>query len=202
MPKTDSKCKTPFGCPKWEWNYIPAVPDRKYCQSIVTAEEAKAGEKLIAAYRTEESVAAANDIEARQLQIDRLGNNGHGVEKQRLRSEITACDHGKYLAAQERLAALREEALQMITPILKRLAQSYDANLAYAALTGEQRLEKIGLPIKSGDAWAMHGDGVCQAIWSCRLKAEKALAELDPNSSIGGVQFFLTPEEHTPFNWP
>jgi hypothetical protein len=147
--------------PKWEWNYIPAVPDRKYCQSIVTTEEAKAGEKLIVEYRAEEAVAAANDIEARQLQIDRLGNNGHGVEKQRLRSEIASCDNGKYLTAQERLAALREEELRMITPILKRLAQSYDADLAEAALTGEQRLEKIGLPIKSGDAWAMHSDSVC-----------------------------------------
>ena len=81
------------------------------------------------------------------------------------------------MAAHERLAALREEAFQIMTPIFKRLIQSYDKDLAEAALAGEQRLERIGLPIRANDAWLMHGDSVCEALWSCRQKAEKALAE-------------------------
>jgi len=35
-----------------------------------------------------------------------------------------------------------------------------------------------------------------------RVKAEKTLAEIELNSAVGAVQFFLTNEEHTPFNWP
>jgi hypothetical protein len=46
------------------------------------------------------------------------------------------------------------------------------------------------------------GDGVCQALWFRRVKAEKTLTEIKPGSAIGAVQFLLTNEEHTPFNWP
>ena len=87
-------------------------------------------------------------------------------------------------------------------PIFVRLIESFNANLEEAALSGEQRLDKVGLPIRSGDVWMMHHDSVCQMFWSCRRIAEKTLAELEQHGNgIGAVQELLTSEEHTPFNW-
>jgi hypothetical protein len=48
--------------------------------------------------------------------------------------------------------------------------------------------------------WTLHGDGVCQALWFRRVKAEKTLAEIEPNNAAA-CQYFLTNEEFTPFNW-
>jgi hypothetical protein len=48
----------------------------------------------------------------------------------------------------------------------------------------------------------LHEDAVCRALWSCRVKVEKALVAIEPNSAVGAVQFFLSNEERTPFNWP
>jgi hypothetical protein len=203
-----TKCKTPFGQPKWEWNWTPqnGVPDRKYCQSIVTPEEKKAGEKLLADYRTEEAVSAKHDIDARQTQLDQLrrtsGDGGHGVERERIRRELSQCDHAAFEASQAKLVELRTQAFELAKPVLVRLIENFNANLEEAALAGEQRLEKVGLPIRNGDSWMMHHDCVCQMFWSCRRIAEKTLAELEQHrDGIGAIQELLTSEEHTPFNW-
>jgi hypothetical protein len=66
----------------------------------------------------------------------------------------------------------------------------------------EATLEANGLPIRNGNEWVLHQDAICRALLSCRVKVEKALFELHPLSAVGAVQFFLTNEEHTPFNWP
>ena len=44
--------------------------------------------------------------------------------------------------------------------------------------------------------------GGCRALWSCRVKIEKTLVAIEPSNGVGAVQFFLTNEAHTPFNWP
>ena len=119
-----------------------------------------------------------------------------------VRREISKCDHEAFLTAQEELIKLRGAALVLITPFLKRLAASFDDALIASAIEAEKRIEAENLPICNGDSWALHSDGVCQALWFRRVKAEKALAEIGPGSAIGAVQFFLTNEEHTPFYWP
>jgi hypothetical protein len=42
------------------------TPTRTRCQSIVTDGESDAGAKLIATYREQEAIVAANDIEGRE----------------------------------------------------------------------------------------------------------------------------------------
>ena len=34
------------------------------------------------------------------------------------------------------------------------------------------------------------------------MKAQKILDEIEAGTAVGTVQFFLTSEERTPFNWP
>ena len=62
-------------------------------------------------------------------------------------------------------------------------------------------IESEGLPVISGDLWTLHGDGVCQALWFRRVKAEKTLAEIEPTNAVTACQYFWTNEEFTPFNW-
>ena len=62
-------------------------------------------------------------------------------------------------------------------------------------------IESEGLPVISGDLWTLHGDGVCQALWFRRVKAEKTLAEIEPANAVTACQYFWTNEEFTPFNW-
>ena len=90
----------------------------------------------------------------------------------------------------------------LITPALRRLLVSYSESLAQAALEAEARLGVNGLPLRSGNSGTLHEDAVCRALWSWRIKVEKRLVAIEPNSAVGAVQFFLTNEEHTPFNWP
>jgi hypothetical protein len=97
-----------------------------------------------------------------------------------------------YLAAQAKLRELQEQAFQMMTGVIKRLIRSLDDELNAAALDAEQRLNKAGLPIRSGDLSLLQEDAICKALWSCRIKAEKTLAEFHPNSAIGAVQFFCS----------
>ena len=118
------------------------------------------------------------------------------------RRAIRAADHSKWEAAQTRLAELRQEAIELVAPVLRRVLVSYSESLAQAALEAEARLEANGLPLRNGNEWVLHEDAVCRALLSCRVKVEKALFELQPLSAVGAVQFLLTNEEGTPFNWP
>jgi hypothetical protein len=103
----------------------------------------------------------------------------------------------------EELRRLRNEALGLVQTFLRRLIINLDENLSSYAATAEQRIEDEGFPILcDSETWTLHGDGVCQALWFRRVKAEKTLAEIEPNGAIGAVQFFLTTEEHVPFSWP
>ena len=82
---------------------------------------------------------------------------------------------------------------------------SFDEALNASAIDAEKRIEAAALPVISRDLWTLHNDGVCQALWFRRVKAEKTLAQIEPSSAIGACQFFLCSEEqepHTPFNWP
>ena len=72
-----------------------------------------------------------------------------GVGAELLRREMAACDHDAYLAAQAELAKLREEALALVTPIVKRLVKSLADELNDTALIAEERLDKAGLPVRT-----------------------------------------------------
>ena len=143
-----SKAETPFGAPVWPWNQPPLCgePTRQRCQSIVSYEESQAGVKLVAAYRVQESVVAVNDIDARAIAFEKP-HAVRGVGAELLRREMAACDHDAFLAAQAELAKLRQEALALVTPIVKRLAKSLSDELNNTALVAEERLAKAGLPV-------------------------------------------------------
>jgi hypothetical protein len=200
-PEPVTKCKTPFnGCGNWQWNHVPTggIATRERCQSVATEDERQEAVRLVQEYRAQEKIAADNDIEGRQQNFERPFHGGaKGINAEMLRRELTKCDHDAFLAAQAELAKLRGDALALIKPFLKRLVASLDAS----ALEAEKRIETEGFPIFSGESWTLHDDGVCQALWFRRVKAEKALAEIEPSSAVGAVQFFLTNEEHTPFQW-
>jgi hypothetical protein len=119
--------------------------------------------------------------------------------------QIREADPGTFAEAQAALAKLRGEALKLITLYLKRLVASLDESLSATVLQAERRIEGEAFAICNGESWTLHSDGVCQALWHRRLKVEKVLTELGPNSAIDCVQYFLCSEEqepHTPFSWP
>jgi hypothetical protein len=207
--KAPAKSKTPFnGNGSWAWNHSPqgGIPTRERCLSVSTSGEREQAVKLIQAYRSQEEIARKHDIEAMSRELDvmaKLSKNAHGgVPGEMLRRTIREADPAKWEEAQAELRKLRSEALALITPYLKRLVISLDESLNESALSAEQRIESEGFGICNGETWTLHGDGVCQALWFRRVKAEKTLAEIEPNGAIGAVQFFLTTEEHVPFSWP
>ena len=129
----------------------------------------------------------------------RTSKNAHGgVPGEMLRRQIRAADHGAFLAAQEELAKARGEALALAVPFLRRLVASFDEALNASAIEAEKRIEPEGLPLISGDVWTLHADGVVQALWFRRVKAQKTLDEIEPGNAIGTLQYFLTSEEHVP----
>jgi hypothetical protein len=212
MKSANSKCKTPFnGNGPWAWNEIPfgGFPTRERCLSVPTESERQAAVKLIQQYRAQEEIAATHDIDGISHQLDKLSRSSQtahgGLPGEMLRRKIREANHGTYLAAEAEKAALRNEALELMKGYLKRLGQSLDESLSASAAAAERRIESEGFAICNGESWTLHSDGVCQALWHRRLKVEKVLTELEPNSAIGCVQYFLCSEEqepHTPFSWP
>jgi hypothetical protein len=168
-----------------------------------------------ALHREQEALAAENDISGMSEALGKLASvsrSAGGFEGEMMRRKIRAADPDKYNAAQTRLAELRQEAMDLVTPVLRRVLVSYSESLAEAAVAAEARLEANGLSIRDGskvtinspnaNTWVLHEDSVCRALWSCRVKIEKVLFELQPINAIAATQFFLTSEEHTPFSWP
>jgi hypothetical protein len=206
MTKTQSsKPKTPFPSAPlpWAWNYIPAggLPTRERCLSVGTPKEKEQAVALVAEYPRNEELYRDHDISA---MAEILAKPGHdrGFDGEMLRRKMGQADHSIFLAAEAKLAEKRQEAMDLVAPVIRRVLVSYSESLAQAALEAEARLEANGLPLRAGNQWVLHEDAVCRALLSCRVKVEKALFELQPLYAVGAVQFFLTNEEHTPFNWP
>jgi hypothetical protein len=197
------KCETPFKVPTWKFNEIPAcgIPTRQRAQSVVSSDECKTGIELVAEYRRQEVISHDNDIESRTTELEKPFG-GRGIPGELLRREIALCDHDKFLKAQERLAELRAAAFTLVEPIFRRLVQSYGNDLNEEALVSEQRLDKSGLPIRSGNEWLLHSDSVCRALWSCRHVTEKTRAALlEHRDGVGATQYLCTSEEGVPFQW-
>jgi hypothetical protein len=132
-----------------------------------------------------------------------MSSNGHGgFDGEMLRRNIREANPDTFAQAEMGLAKLRGEALALIKPFLKRLVASLDESLNELATEAEQRFESEGFPICNGESFKLHNDGISQALWFRRVKAEKTLAEIEPDSAVGAVQFFLTNEQPNPFQWP
>ena len=206
---TSKTPQTPFpSAPTpWAWNVIPpgGIPGRDRCQTAGTEQERNKAAELVAEYRRQEDLSSTNDINGMSQNLDKLtrvSNNAGGVEGEMLRAEIGAADHARFVGAQDKLAQLRQEALDLIVPVLRRVLVSYSESLAQAAVDAEARLEANGLPLRAGNEWTLHDDAICRALWSCRIKIERTLFEIQPINAVGATQFLLTSEESTPFNWP
>jgi len=210
------KAKTPFRTPTWAWNFVPAQgqPARYRCWAVVSDDEAKAGQQLIAKYREAEQIAADHDIGGKQGIIDAnaIRRTHSAVELEEIRREITKADHGKHLEALAKLGKLRRAASELASTIFQRLIETLDIELNEAAFEAEARLNKIGLPIRGPShldsagkhtegAWMLHNDSICQALWSQRHVVEKTFAALCPDRAVGCVQWFCTDEESVPFSW-
>jgi hypothetical protein len=205
--QTAPQAETPFKVPGWPWNYVPfgGMPTRTRCQSIVSAKESETGTELIRQYREQEVISASNDVEGFQLNLSKLdqagGPGAHGVERKKIRKQIEEADHDLFLLAEARKAEFRKEAAALARTLLKKFIKVIDDELNETAIATEQRLDRICIPIKQGEKWALHEDAICCALWSQRHIAEKILVELHAGTSIGAVQFFCTDEEKTPFQW-
>jgi hypothetical protein len=205
---SSSRCKTPFRDWSGAWNFVPTggYPPRERCQAVATEAERQAAAKLIQRYRSQEEVSATHNIEAmsRELaQMEAVSRRAHGgLDGELLRRKITAANHGTYLGAEEELAKLRLEAIELAKGYLKRLVQTFNEALNASAAEAEKRIESENLPIINGDEWLLHDDGVCAALWFRRTKAQQVLDQLEPSTSIGVCQYFLTSEAGVPFAWP
>jgi hypothetical protein len=215
--ETNSRqAETPFRTPTWAWNFVPAQgqPARSRCQAVVSLDEVKAGQQLIAKYREAEKIAADHDIGGKQGIIDAnvIHRTHSAVELEEIRREITKADHGKYLEAQAKLGELRRAAYELASTIFRKLTETVDRELNEAAVEAEARLNKIGIPIQgpahldsagkhTEGPWMLHNDSICQALWSQRFIAEKTFAGLTPDSAIGATQWFCSDESGVPFSW-
>jgi len=99
-------------------------------------------------------------------ELDKLGrisrNAAGGVSGELLHRRIREVDPDKYYAAETKLAELRQEAMELITPVLRRLLVSYRESFAQAAVEAEARLEANRLPLRNGNSWVLHEDAVCR----------------------------------------
>jgi hypothetical protein len=207
-----TKCKTSFAGPgSWNWNHVPAggTPTSERCRSVSTQGEREQAVKLIQEYRSWEEIARKHDIEGMARELDVMAHqskNAHGgVPGEMLRRTIREADPVKWEEAQNELRKLRDDAQELMKTYLKRLVISLDDSLNESALAAEQRIESEGFRVCDGQTWTLHSDAVCQALWYRRVKAEKTLEQIEPNSAIGAVQYLLCSEEqepHTPFSWP
>jgi hypothetical protein len=72
--KALAKSKTPFVSPgRFAWNEVPVggLPTRERCWAVAMEAERQAAVKLVQEYRSQEKIAAANDIGGRQQNLDR-----------------------------------------------------------------------------------------------------------------------------------
>lgn len=200
-----NKPRTPFGRPGWPWNHVPraGIPTRTRCQSIVTQEEAEAGAKLISSVREQEAIAAEHDIAGKTYKLNQSVRipTMSAVEQEQLRREIAKCDHEKYLAAEDKLRDLRQEAFELAKTLLSRQIESLNSELNENAIASERRLDTAGLSIKDGAEWMLHDDAICCALWSQRHITEKTLNALAPDSAVGAVQFWCSDEPGVPFQF-
>jgi hypothetical protein len=66
-------------------------------------------------------------------------NAAGGVEGEMMRRRMSKADPEKYNEAQTKLAWLRQEAMDLVAPVLRRLLVSYSESLAQAALEAGAR---------------------------------------------------------------
>ena len=151
------------------------IPGRDRCQAIGTPQEREQAIALVAADREQEEIAAVNDISGMSEALGKLASvsaSAGGFEGEMMRRKIRAADPDKYVAAQTRLAELQQEAMELITPVLRRVLVNYSESLAEAAVAAELRLEANGLPDRDGskvtinapnaNTWVLHEDSVCE----------------------------------------
>ena len=85
-------------------------------------------------------------------------------------------------------------------PIFRRLIAGYDNELNQEALAAESRLDRAGLPVRSGTVECiLRTDSICRALWSCRHIVERTLSELTRDSAIGATQWLCSDEAGVPF---
>jgi hypothetical protein len=203
MTRTAPKqSKTPFPSAPlpWGWNFLPpgGTPTRERCQSVGIEKEREQAVALVAAYREQEAISEANDIDGMSNSFDKLTrfsrNAAGGVEGEMMRRRMSKADPEKYNEAQTKLAELRQEAMDLIAPVLRRVLVSYFEELAQAAIEAEARLEAIGLPLRNGNSWTLHENCICRALLSCKVKVEKALLSFSRLAQSERASFALHPE--------
>ena len=143
------------GTPGWLgcelWGAPPSFPSRARCQREVFDAERAETDRIVFEYRVNEKLLADNDLGARQNALaehDRNPFKKLSPERhQQVLRELQTIDHEQYLVAASNLRALRQQALELASTILTRLAKSFDDELQAVAIAAEQRLEEASIPL-------------------------------------------------------
>jgi hypothetical protein len=232
MPKTleaKSQSQTPFterngdshhwlGNPRW--SKIPAIPKRQRAQEVISDVDRAKAATLLAEFRKQEEIRAANDITGKRDHLAGLERARQFPAGEELKKEIATCDHAKFLAAEAELLTLTVKATEMVVPALERLIEPYDAELSEFALRREADLNRLDLPLyhdsmRNGLSyrhWTLWNDDACTLLHSCRDVTRNLLQKLVDGAphhtmheiraqySIVTLQFLFT-DEDAAFNW-
>jgi hypothetical protein len=236
------RCRTPFlekngdnthclGNPRWK--NVPYFPQRARCQEVTTDIERAKAARIIAEFRAAEKLAANNDIAgltSKIAQMERSGISQEAVEAQALRKDLVARDHQIYLASQDKIVTLIDEAAELVKPILDRCIQSYDDELNSTALQAEATMERLAFPLFTEQVNGMNlykdgrqpGPGIklwrlwerdeCTCLHSCREvvrnlrqkfdgQAHYSALEIKRERAIPTMLYLCTSEDVASFAW-
>ena len=189
-----------LACPPL-WN-TPVFPSRERCQREVLDAERVEAERIIREYREAEKTSADNDLGWRQKQLyDHSLNPAKRLtaeQCQMIHREMLTCDGMKFELAQVQMRALQETAGDLARTILERLIKSFDEELLARTVEAEQRLIDDGIPLQTGQDWELWRDPSLLRRHCWREVTKNAIRYLNPENTIGCVQWLATSEENTP----
>ena len=115
----------------------------------------------------------------------------------RLRGQLAKMDPDAFEQSAIELDRVRQEALGLITPVLKRLASSLYETLVKAVLDEEVVSPTLAFLTKGH----LRTSPLVAALLSRWNLARIRLEWLDPGNAIGAIQHFCSDETGTPFEW-
>ena len=150
---------------------------------------------------------ADNDLAVRQnalVENDRNPFKKLSPERhQQILRELQSIDRQKYLIADSNMRQLRQQASDLASTILTRLAKSFDVELQEVAIAAEQRLEEAGIPLSNPsrtdwELWHLN-EVIYRHAW--REIARNRIENLDLSAAIGACQWLASDEANVPFVW-
>jgi hypothetical protein len=122
-------------------------PSRERIQECVDDIDRAKATTLIQRYRELERIACDNDISGFSATIAACERDKDDVRAEQCRRAREKANHDLFVDSQDKLHALREQAADMATPLLRRVYASLDDELREYAVAREASLQRLGIPI-------------------------------------------------------